>query len=85
MSSMDIKRFLGIETRGREPSDLKHPVPSDHFGQLSEFLAWMFGDESRRKVVEDSRDITNFGLVLADEAALDVIEPWGLSESRELF
>jgi len=73
MSSSGVKTFLGIETRGREPAELRAPVPHDHLDRLSELLVWLFGTEDARKVIQDSRDITSLGRVLTSPSALETL------------
>lgn len=71
LRSKRVQRFLGVQDKfGITPSEVAPPVDDEHIEQLREYSIWLFGDEETPPIVQDSRQIDKFALVLSSEDAL---------------
>lgn len=70
LQATDIQEFLGIDYTG-DPEDAEEPVPDDRLEDFEDFVRWTFGTEDKKRLLPDSRRITDWGKILQDE---DVVE-----------
>ncbi|MHB1561176.1 MAG: hypothetical protein ACYC61_27315 [Isosphaeraceae bacterium] len=68
-----VQQYLSIEIEA-DPDTAKKPVPDDRLDQLVNFARWLFGTEQRDAVVEDSRQVDDFGKILESPAAVNYLE-----------
>ena len=67
-----FRKFLGVEDMGESPADA--PVPPANLPHLEESLGWLFGTaDGKRRVVTDSRQISDLVLVIEEPHAADVL------------
>jgi len=72
-----IKRFLDLPRRLADVA-MPNPVPQSKVDALREVLTWIFGDGTKRPVITDSREITDFlSHIVASEEALDHLRATG--------
>jgi hypothetical protein len=69
MQSADLRTFIGAPAPS-EVSMSKAPIPAKKKDALKEFIGFLFGSEA---VLEDSRDLTRLGKVLASPEGLKVL------------
>ena len=55
------------------------PLPSDSESNVGELFSWVFGDDTDDAVIQESRDITDLGQVVASVDGLEI-----LKETRDL-
>lgn len=88
MSSAPLKEHIGIATAKEEtdkPAALAAPVPKAKGQSLKEFVTWIAGSEDQPPVINDSREITTLGEVVAAPAALSLLRMNGsLEAARQL-
>lgn len=71
LRSKHVQRFLGVQDKfGIPPAEVAPPVPDEHIEQLRKYTIWLFGDEETPPIVQDSRQIEKFALVLSSKEAL---------------
>ena len=68
IQSNNVRAFLGISLPG-EPKKSLSPVTKPE-RDFEDFIRWAFGTEAHRKILEDSRDITKYGQILASEESV---------------
>jgi hypothetical protein len=69
MQSGDLRGFIGAPAP-REVATSKKPIPPAKKDALTEFVGYLFGPDA---VLEDSRDLTRLGKVLASPEGLKVL------------
>lgn len=69
MGSANIRDFVGAP-RGSALEPGVHPIPVERVPQLKEVLSWIFGAGELEAVIDDSREISALGKVIADERGL---------------
>ncbi|MCJ8152653.1 hypothetical protein MKJ01_02610 [Chryseobacterium sp. SSA4.19] len=74
-----VKEFIGLDKR-LQNVDLNNPIPSDKLDNLKDLFSWMFGEDGKLPVIQESRDITaKLAPVLRKEHAVNI-----LRETRNL-
>lgn len=74
-----IKEFIGLDKK-LQNVDLDNPIPTDKLSNLKDLFSWMFGEEGKLPVIQESRDITSkLSPVLRKEHAVQI-----LRETRNL-
>ncbi|MEN3368592.1 MAG: hypothetical protein V7609_735 [Verrucomicrobiota bacterium] len=68
LQASNVRNFLAIELPG-DPKRSQHPVRKSG-RDFEDFVRWAFGTETHKKVLEDSRDITRYGQILASEESV---------------
>jgi len=68
-----VQKFLQIDIMA-EPEKAKKPIPRTHLKALGNFALWLFGDENRKPLFTDSRQVTNFGRILESKEAVEYLE-----------
>jgi hypothetical protein len=68
-----VQNYLQIDIEA-DPKAAKKPVPRDHLEQLANFAKWLFGTGKIDAVIEDSRDVDDFGRILESKAAVQYLE-----------
>lgn len=69
LKSSGVQKFLDVNITGdMQPTDT--PVPDDHIDNLREFVEWLFGTETKKPIVKDSREVDRFARVLQSDEAL---------------
>lgn len=67
-----FRKFLGVADNGE--LSVNSPVPAAKLPHLDESLGWLFGTaDGKRRVVTDSRQISDFVMVLEEPHATDVL------------
>ena len=66
-----IRNFIGLGPQSAINSLPDSPVPKDHLEQLRELIGLLFGDHASgaERVIRESRDLRNLGMVLENERA----------------
>jgi hypothetical protein len=72
MGSVPIRAFIKAPAPGDVHPKAK-PLPSSKRAQTKELLSWVFGVDGRDPVIDESRQLTELALVLADEKSTDVL------------
>jgi hypothetical protein len=76
----NIKRFLSLPTKFSD-TNLDTPVPQQSLRNLENLISWIFGDGRKQRVIQESRDITEYLThVVASAEALEYLE-----NSRDLL
>lgn len=78
MGSVAIRSFIHAPPPGEVRKKTK-PLPSSRRSQTTELLSWIFGADGQDPVLEESRQLTELAIVLADKRSTDV-----LRETRDL-
>lgn len=74
-----VKEFIGLDKK-LQNVDLDNPIPSDKLDNLKNLFSWMFGEEDKMPVIQESRDITaKLAPVLRKDHAVQI-----LKETRDL-
>lgn len=69
-----VREFLHLDAKfDVEPDEVYPPVSEDFVPNLVEFSRWLFGDEERSPVVQDSRQIDKFAKVLLSTDGLSYL------------
>jgi hypothetical protein len=68
-----VQQYLDIEIEA-DPETAKTPVPPERMKQLVNFARWLFGAGKQDAVVEDSRQVDDFGRILESESAVEYLE-----------
>lgn len=68
IQSGNVRTFLGIKLPG-DPKKSHEPVTKPE-RDFEDFIRWAFGTEAHRKILEDSRDITKYGQILASDESI---------------
>jgi hypothetical protein len=88
MYSAPLKAHVGITStrEGTEnPAKLKQPVPAKMMSELGELVSWVAGTQTQPAVINDSRQITELGNVVASPDALGLLRATrDLARSAEL-
>lgn len=69
LKSSGVQKFLGVDISGEIASEAT-PVPEEHLDNLREFVEWLFGTETKRAIVKDSREVDRFARALQSKEAL---------------
>ena len=57
-----------------DPETAKRPVPKDHLKNLKNFALWLFGNDKKPPLFEDSRQASQFDTILKSEEAVRYLE-----------
>jgi hypothetical protein len=68
IQASNVRDFLGIGLPG-DPKESSEPVTKPE-RDFEDFIRWGFGTEANKKILEDSRDITRYGQILASEESI---------------
>ena len=68
IQASNVRSFLGIDLPG-DPKKSRNPVTKPE-RDFEDFVRWGFGTEAHKKILEDSRDITKYGQILASEESV---------------
>ena len=68
MQDGGVREYIEAPTPGQTEKGTA-PLPADKEQEVRELLGWLFGDEGREKVIDESRDITSLGKVLGSGEA----------------
>ena len=63
-----VQQYLQIDIMA-EPETAKRPVPEKHLKNLQNFALWLFGNDKRRPLFDDSRQVSDFNTILSDPKA----------------
>src|SRR5262249_28303085 len=64
-----VQKYLHIDIEA-DPETARKPVSDDHLEQLANFARWLFGTEKQDPIVADSRQVDDFGKILASPPAV---------------
>lgn len=78
MSSLALRAHIGAK-RPSQTRPHHRPLPPTAAQRVGELLSWLFGDDERRPVIADSRQITSLGKAVGSAVGLRV-----LRETRDL-
>ena len=73
LSKKGVQNYLHIDIMA-EPEIARKPVPEDHLQNLANFALWLFGNDERPPLFEDSRDAQYFNTALEDPKAVQYLE-----------
>jgi hypothetical protein len=83
INQQGIKQFLGLPRRLAE-INFASPVTEENINNLYDVLAWVFGDGKRQRVINDSRQISMLGHVVANqEATVHLRQGYSLFDAYE--
>ncbi|MBD3159522.1 MAG: hypothetical protein GF309_12085 [Candidatus Lokiarchaeota archaeon] len=68
-----VREYLQIDTLA-DPEIARTPVPDERLDNLANFARWLFGTEEQLPLVTDTRQISDFGKILASEEAVSYLE-----------
>ena len=72
MNSPALRNYIGAAGPG-EVTPRQKAIPQDKGEHVEELLSWLFGEGDQQAVIDDSRQITALGEVVASEIGLDVL------------
>jgi len=80
-----VKEFIGLDKKLQD-IDLENPIPQDKLENLKELFSWLFGEENKQSVIQESRDITSkLAPILRKEYAVRILrESRNLDEAYEM-
>lgn len=78
MSSIPVRTFIKAPAP-RDVRKKKPPLPASQAPRTEELLGWIFGVGDQEPVIDESRDLTELGIVLQDANATKVLQ-----ETRDL-
>ena len=73
LRTVGVQKYLNIDIKG-SPHQVFRPVPKSKLKALANFVVWLFGDEKRRPIVRESRQVDNFGKILESREAVEYLE-----------
>jgi hypothetical protein len=83
MSNTKLRNHVGVPLGSRLGIG-DDPVPADRTEKLSELLTWVFGDEENEPVINDSRQMSQLGNVVASDIGLAALrEGKSLEEAKQ--
>ena len=68
-----VQKYLQIDIMA-DPETAKRPVPRDHQRNLENFALWLFGNNKRPPLFEDSRQASQFNTILKSKEAVRYLE-----------
>ena len=68
-----VQKYLQIDIMA-DPETAKRPVPKDHLKNLEYFALWLFGNDKKPPLFEDSRQASQFDTILKSEEAVRYLE-----------
>ena len=68
-----VRNYLQINIMA-DPETAKRPVPEDHLKNLENFALWLFGNDKRPPLFEDSWQASQFDTILKSEEAVGYLE-----------
>lgn len=82
MSSPGIRAFISAPLGSAVAPGMK-PIPEDHYNELKELLAFLFGDDYKEPVIRDTREINRLGKIIQNPAGLETLRStWSLAEAE---
>ena len=82
MSSPGIRAFIAAPLGNAVTPGMK-PIPEEHYGELKELLAFLFGDDLKEPVIRDTREINRLGKVIQNPTGLETLRTtWSLAEAE---
>jgi hypothetical protein len=72
MSSPHLRTHISAPT-GREVVPTSTPIPVEKINELGELVGWIFGNNDTPALIEDSRQISSLGRVVANQNGLQAI------------
>jgi ParB-like chromosome segregation protein Spo0J len=68
-----VVTFLGIDPSDNTRENLR-PVPTGRKEQFQQFIEWTFGTEEKKKILPESRELTNWSKILLSPDAVRYLE-----------
>ena len=72
LQATGIAEFLGVEFPD-DPHESREPVPENRIRELGEFVRWTFGTSEAKRLLPDSRRLTDWGQILQSAEALQYL------------
>lgn len=72
MSSPHLRTHISAPS-GREVVPTNTPIPAEKMDELGELVGWIFGNDNSTALIEDSRQISSLGRIVANENGLRAI------------
>lgn len=72
MSSPHLRAHVSAPS-GREVTPTSEPIPAGKIDELSELVGWIFGNDDTPALIEDSRQISSLGRIVANQNGLQSI------------
>src|SRR5207244_3811859 len=73
LRTQGVRGYLDIDMSA-EPKEARHPVKKANIPKLINLARWLFGDPDHAPALKDSREIDEFGRVLASEQGRAYLE-----------
>lgn len=74
LSHTVIKRYVGIDTRRKNPAQLRNPVPPSKMENLGKIIELVHGGRGIIPVIRESRDISKLAEVMSNEKCASILE-----------
>jgi hypothetical protein len=68
-----VRSYLNIDIQA-EPDQALRPVPKEHLKNLENFARWLFGAKNVPPIINDSRQVEQFGQILESKKAVAYME-----------
>lgn len=72
MASPHLRTHISAPS-GREVVPTSEPIPIDKINELGELVGWIFGNNDAPALIEDSRQISSLGKIVANQNGLQAI------------
>jgi len=72
MSSPHLRSHISAPS-GREVVPTQEPIPAEKISELGELVGWIFGNDDSQPLIEDSRQISSLGRIVANQNGLQAI------------
>jgi len=69
-----IKQYVGIDTRRKNPSQLRNPIPANKMENLGKIIELVHGMRGVTPVIRESRDIAKLAEVIPNEKSLSILD-----------
>ena len=73
LSTSGAQSYLQLDINA-DPDQAKFPVPQEHLDNLAHFCRWLFGTDEAPRVVSDTRQVSDFGVILESQEAVKYLE-----------
>ncbi|OQY37014.1 MAG: hypothetical protein B6243_01775 [Anaerolineaceae bacterium 4572_5.2] len=73
LDTVGAKKFLNIDVDA-DPQIVKKPVPQSHLNNLADFARWLYGNSKSMPIINDTRQVPQFGKILENEEATQYLQ-----------
>jgi hypothetical protein len=69
-----IKRYVGIDTKRKNPAELRNPIPSSKMENLGRIIEYVHGMRGIIPVIKESRDISKLAEIMSNEKCASILD-----------